>query len=294
MARTSIPSRCPRCGARVSTSDAVCPACRLDLGAPNVREVDTDAERMALAKREARAQARARKRDCLGQYEELGNRLAGHSGVVVTMPATVAMVLFKTMSALYAGFESQVQAGVRRPPLPIDDRERASVAGTLFGSYAKEILYGVLSLNTWGLRTYGEVHCRLRDETIAHRVTFLETNSYHFVRRRKVIPGDPLPTGYRAVWSNRHLLALAKLQPHLGKEQDQKQWPTILVRSDGRDRTKDEFIEAHIYGSFNSESIRDVEIDVEQAPGDLRRLLARIIGARYHESQNPLLERSTP
>ena len=82
------------------------------------------------------------------------------------------------------------------------------------------------------------------------------------------------------------------LQPHLGKEQDPEQWPGILVRSDGRDRTKDEFIEAHIYGSFNSESIRDLEIDEERTPGELRKLLARILDVRYRESQKSLIKRS--
>ena len=202
------------------------------------------------------------------------------------MPATVAHGLFEKTSTLYAGLESQVQGGVRRPPLPLHDRERASVAGMIFGSYAREIRYGVLSLNSWGPRTYGEVHCRLRDETIAHRVTFLETNSYFFVRRQKLIAGDPIPTGYRAVWANRHLLALAKAEPHLEKDGDPAQWPDLLVRSDGRDRSQDEFIEAHIFGSFNSESIGAVEIDKEAASSELGKLLSRIVIARHRESQD--------
>ncbi len=209
------------------------------------------------------------------------------------MPATVAHGLFEKTSTLYAGLEGQVRGGGRRPPLPPQDRQRAGTAGMIFGSYDGEIRYGVLSLNRWGLRTYGKVHCRLRAETIAHRVTFLETNSYLFVRRQELNPGDPIPAGYRAIWANRHLLALAKVEPHLEKDGDPAQWPDLLVRSDGRDRSQDEFIEAHIFGTFNSESIGSVEIDEEGPSNELEKLLARIVVARHRESQDSPIEGST-
>ncbi len=192
------------------------------------------------------------------------------------MPATVAWNLLRRQEALYAGYESQVNAGIRTPARSEHDRQRAAVGGVVFGSYAKEIRYGVLSLDNLGVRNYGPVHCRLRERAVAHRVTFMEENSFHFVERHGLTPSDSLPAGYRAVWRERDKLASTKLEPQLAHDQTAEDWAQLLVKN-GRNRSEDEFVEAHVFGSFNKDSVERIEIDEATSLSDHERFLCRHI-----------------
>lgn len=129
---------------------------------------------------------------------------------------------------------------------------------TLFGSYAHKVRYGVLSLNNLGLPTYGDICCRLRSVAVRDRTSFLETNSYEFVKLHGVRAGEPIPLGFRAVWDNRHFLALAKLVALLQPRQARSDWEALMFRSDGLDRSNDDFIEAHIFGGFDREAVEDM------------------------------------
>jgi hypothetical protein len=160
---------------------------------------------------------------------------------------------------IYANYDGLVGAGARRAAPLKNDRLRRGVDGIIHGSIAEEIRYGVLSLTNDGLPTYGDVCCRLKSITIRDRVSFLETNSYAFVRTHKVVAGDPIPPGFRSAWENRHKLAAAKLGPHLTRRSGKREWQRLLIRTDGVDRANDEFIEAHIFGGFNLHAIETME-----------------------------------
>jgi hypothetical protein len=174
------------------------------------------------------------------------------------MPAKVAMALFQDPNSLYTNYEKLVGANVRKPSDPNNDRHRCAVGGLLFGSYANYIIYGVLSLTEEGLPTYGDVHCRLRSVTIDKRTSFLETNSYKFIKDHGIVPGDKLPVGYMACWRHRHSLVLAKLADRLSSGQTESDWQAILIQSDGQNRKNDDFIEAHIYEDFDRNAIESL------------------------------------
>ncbi len=235
-----------------------CPSCRADAGAPNVRRCRTDENLKALETRVNASRARANVIGCSNGYGALEAILKEKSGVVVSMPAGIARKLFEDPGSLYANYEQLVGANLRMPADLDNDRRRCAVGALLFGSYAYCIVYGVLSLTENGLPTYGDVYCRLRTVAIAERTSFLETNSYRFVRDHSIVPGDTWPIGYTADWKHRNSLVLAKLANCLSTGQTESDWQNLLVSSDGQNREDDDFIEAHIYESFDKNAVESM------------------------------------
>ena len=275
---------CSVCGAPLVAILRHCPTCQTDAGAPNVRRCRTDENLKALTARYDSAQTRASAIGCSKEFSDLADLVENKSGVVVAMPAKVAMALFQDPNSLYTNYEKLVGANVRKPSDPNNDRHRCAVGGLLFGSYANYIIYGVLSLTEEGLPTYGDVHCRLRSVTIDKRTSFLETNSYKFIKDHGIVPGDKLPVGYMACWRHRHSLVLAKLADRLSSGQTESDWQAILIQSDGQNRKNDDFIEAHIYEGFDKNAVelmvastgkklsRDERIDLDIAISKFNRL----------------------
>jgi hypothetical protein len=174
------------------------------------------------------------------------------------MRAITARSLTEDPRQVYQNYERLVGSGMRQPVNADDDKRRAQVAGTLFGTYASSIRYGLLSLSEIGLPTYGGVHCKLRTIAIEKRVSFLEYNSYPFVQTYRIGTGAKIAKGHRAVWGNRHELVLAKLSPGLKRGQTKSDWQSLMVRTDARDRSTDDFVEANIYEGFNIHSIESM------------------------------------
>lgn len=249
---------CSICGAPLSVSMRQCPTCRTDAGAPNVRRCRTADNLKALLERVDASRAKASGMGCSKEFNELEATIKEKSGVVVSMPAALARKLLEDPKSLYENYESLVGASIRKPADSDNDRQRCAVGGLLFGSYADRIVYGVLSLAEEGLPTYGDVHCRLRSVTIDKRTSFLEANSYRFVRDHRIVPGDKLPVGYMACWNHRHELVLAKLVDRLSTGQTESEWQSILIQSDGRNRENDDFTEAHIFESFDRNAIESL------------------------------------
>jgi len=174
------------------------------------------------------------------------------------MPASRARQLFENPAELYANYEKLVGAGLRAPAPFANDQHRCAVSALLFGSYANRIVYGALSLTTEGLPTYGAAHCRLRPVSVKQRTSFLQMNSFNFVKCTEMAPGDPIPPGYMASWGERHSLVLAKLADRLSVGQTESEWQAMLIASDGVNRHNDDFVEAHVYGGFDCNAIESL------------------------------------
>jgi hypothetical protein len=279
----SLPSpACPRCGSPMSESLRYCAGCRYDLGAPNLRLANLDRERAALDARVAAARQAAITNGCLVEFDTFAKELEQRSAVVISVPALVLRMIVSDTRMIYVNIEKLIAAGVRVPPTFADDSHRRLVAGALFGSFGEAIAYGALSLTTEGVPTYGDMFCRLRTIAVEDRVSFLEENSYSFVKHR-LSPNGGLPFGYRSGWKNRHLLALAKLAPKLRPGSTVDDWQKLLVSSDGVNRAKDDFVEAHVYDGFNVFSIDDlVPIPGKKLSRDAQ-LDVRIVMERFKE-----------
>jgi len=250
---------CYRCGSFISDSERHCPTCKADVGAPNVRRCFTKENLSALLARFEEARIKVEKKGCSREFGDLETLIERKSGVVISVPAGIARKLFEDPNSLYANYENLVGGNVRKPAHFDDDRERCAVGGLLFGSYAKNIVYGVLSLTEEGLPTYGDVYCRLRSVAINRRTSFLETNSYKFVKDHSITPSSKkLPVGHAACWRRRGALVLTKLSDNLSIGQTESDWQAILIRTDAQNRSNDDFVEAHIYEGFDSNAVESL------------------------------------
>lgn len=249
---------CRVCGSETNELVRFCPTCQGDLGAPNVRIAMVQDEVDALASRLEAARSNAVNRGVEAEFDSLLAHLSSASHVVVAMPLLCARLFFEKERQIYANYEKLVGAGIRMPAQLENDADRRAVGGRLFGSFAKEICYGVLSLDGTSLANYGLVFVRLRDVAIKHRVSFLHENSYLFVDQHDLSVRGGFPQGYLSGWHNRGELAATKMEPMLKAGSGPADWARELVVQ-GEGRSNDMCVEAHIYGGFDVKAFEDVQ-----------------------------------
>lgn len=248
---------CPHCGTNVVELVRHCPTCQKDLGFPNVRSAMGPGEVEALSQRFEAARGAAGRRGVQAEFDSLASEVASKSHVVMAVPALFARTFLSDPRKLYVGYEKLVGSGSRQPSSVQDDGDRRSVGGRLFGSFAEEIRYGVLSLDGTSLGNYGMVFMQLRDVAVAQRVSFLQENSYLFVEAHSILARGDLPKGYRSGWNDRGKLAAVKLEPMLAAGSSVADWACQIV-CQGASRSDDKCIEAHVFGSFDANAVESV------------------------------------
>lgn len=242
-----IAEKCPECDTSLSWASDHCQGCGIPIGAPNVREVA--AERAALMRRYDQAVADNRKRGCESIADAFTTAVAEYSQAAINLwPAFLGQML-RDDKPLYSGYALQTEAETRLAADRSNDRKRRGTEGTLFGDYGLDIRYAALSLDGRGLVSYGSCTVSLRDALCQNKATLLEENAYDFVRRHRLLPGDPIPEARRALWKDRQYLATAKIAGDLRNDTTPEEFSALLLRSSG-DRATDRFIEVHIHGSF--------------------------------------------
>lgn len=252
----SLEEKCT-CGAPLSVQVESCVACGQHAGFPNVRLLALLGEHDALSQRWNAARTLAKSGGYLARFESIVDEVGTKWRFVVAVPLKIAEMIVGDPKNSYVNYEKLVGSEARRPADFADDAHRRAVAGVLFASIGEKIVYGALALSGSGLATYGEVFLTLNDNAVKKRVTFLETNSYDFVKTHGL---EALPKGYRSDWANRGKLAVSKLCDadafRIGAKAEM--WRSALFFTDGQNRNKDEFIEGHLYGSFNLYSIDSI------------------------------------
>lgn len=251
---------CPECKSTLIENLRHCPTCKYDAGAPNVRASLKPENIKKLDERYRVAFESAKTKDCLSSFEDFEKCINEKSGVVIAMPAKVIRDFLDDPRILYKNYEKLVGDKNRVPAQADNDSHRMAVAGFLFGTNANCIIYGALSLSDIGLPTYGQVYCRLKSIAIQKRTSFLESNSFKFVSDKKINFGDKLPLGYISDWENKHKIVLSKLSDLITSDQNEDEWQSILLQSNGVDRDKDEIIEAHIFEEFNHNAIDSIAL----------------------------------
>jgi len=245
--------RCFVCDETVESASDRCLTCGADVGAPNVRAATTSAEINALQARYDDAIHRAKARgagDTLSAFEKA---LASSSAVVNCSLYFLREFVSKS-NELYANYHRTVQSGVRKAAGPDRDQERTVVDAILFRSYASSICCAALSLNGQGLLSYGPYALRLRNIAVANRSSVLEENSFDFVDRHKLGAKTPIPMGYRSDWASRGKLAVAKLADLIDVGPQKGGFSQLLLKSNG-DRSEDQFMEVHIFGTFDFSAV---------------------------------------
>jgi len=215
------------------------------------------AEIKALSRRFDAARITASARGLQSEFDSLVSEVASNSHVVVAVPPLFARTFLSDPRMIYNNYENLVESGSRQPSHMQSDGDRKSTGGRLFGSFAHEIRYGVLSLDGTSLPNYGLAFLKLRDVAVEQRVSFLHENSYLFLESHGITVQGYLPQGYRSGWQNRDMLAAAKLEPMLAAGSSVTNW-TRQVVVQGANRSEDKCIEAHVFGGFNALAVESV------------------------------------
>jgi hypothetical protein len=179
------------------------------------------------------------------------------SSAVITISVDVLKLLSTNDNALFTNYHQAVRAQVRRSAKLPFDQQRCAVDGKMWGSAGDQIRYAALSLDGSGLASYGSCFVTLRESHIAHRASVLECNTFDFLER--ITPGQELPLGYRSSWAERNKVAVSKCATELKPGTQEKDFPQIILKSTG-DRAQDEFIEVHIYGTFDMGSVDSIKV----------------------------------
>jgi hypothetical protein len=204
------------------------------------------------------------------------------SKVVICRSLSVIQTLMSDENQLYNTFYQQVGSQSR---IPLDnswDRGRVAVDGTLFPYYQENMVFGALSLDDRGVKSFGPYALVLKEEMIFRRTTVFEENSFTFCQtKHRIVAGDPVPPGYRAVWSERDRLAMAKLHSKVDRGTLPDNYPGILLSEPTRSLEAD-FIEVHIYGSIHRTAVERITGPIPKDHSDrvilrsLKRKLAEV------------------
>jgi hypothetical protein len=250
---------CRQCGENVPASVRSCPSCQEDVGFPNVRAAETREEKAALQIRLSHAETSAKTRNCDAILRDFGKAVL-LSKAVFCRNLGVVSSLVSSDSALYTNFYKQIDGEIRLPEDNRFDRGRSAVDGTLFPNYHKNICFAALSLDNVGLTRYGAYSIVLKEKMVFQRAAVFEENSFTFCQtKHRIIVGEQIPPGYRAIWKDRGELAMAKLHSAIQPTTRPEQYPGILLHSGTNPRVDDDdFIEVHIWGAIHRTAIERI------------------------------------
>lgn len=260
--------KCRSCGNPVSFHRRTCHVCESDIGFPNVRQAER--EEPQLRDRYASAQASAKARGITKQLKGFEASFA-QSKAVLARSSKQVIELIGSDNMLIATFAKQVRQGARLAENNSWDRGRESAESAVHPQYSDEIHYAVLSLTSLGAPYYGNCHIVLTSELIEKRTSLFEENPFLFMNRHQVIAGVRIPEGYRAVWSNRGMLAVAKLHSKIESTTTDANYQNILISGDGPEV---DFIEAHIYGAIHAKTFSKITFFGQQSAVDKALLKA--------------------
>lgn len=263
------------CGEELPGSVDVCPACGRQAPPPNIRVAESQEEVKALNRRVEIAEKEAGVRGALGKLNEFAELVANSSRACINAPVSKIQSMFSSSKELYNTFYSQVESGGRIAEDNAYDPKRLIADTLLFPNYHKQIVFSALSLNGIGPSGYGPHTIVLKESAIAHRATAFETNSFNFCDTHGLGMSKPIPKGYRAKWEERAKIAKAKLAPFIAEDTLPEDFPKILLKNSFAGTADDEFIEVHIYGSFNSGAIEKVTLGKASTKAD-KALLSSI------------------
>jgi hypothetical protein len=230
-----------------------CPACGTDNGLPNLRRAKH--EQAALTLRYEAAMTDCKTRGLETTALDFAQKIQQDSHAVINGTASFFYSFFDDDRNLYTTYDLQIAGQMRTAAAYEDDIRRREVGSKVFGAYAKEIRYAALTLTGRGLTSYGGCSMVLNADICGNLASLTEENTYELVGHHPA----GIPDGFRAVWTERHKLSLAKLAPKLTAATTPGHYAALLFFSEGR-RATDQFIEVHLYGPFSCNSIKSASI----------------------------------
>jgi len=242
--------KCQNCQEEVPEHVRNCVVCGTDVGYPNVRAAMRPEEVDALERRLNEAEDDAGSRGCKAILQAFRDVIS-QSEAVICYPLGKLNEFVSSDQQLYQTFYNAIGSEGRLPEDNEWDKIRAPVDSLLFPYYHEHIRFGSLSIDRTGISGYG-YGMVLKEIAIKDRATVFEENTILFIKKHRIVAGDPIPLGYRASWIKRSLLAIAKLGKRLIPQMTKADFSSLLASS--HDRNAD-FIEVHIYGPIHRRAI---------------------------------------
>jgi hypothetical protein len=246
---------CVKCSAPIPLWAKDCPVCQTPAGFPNVRVASREAETEGLKQRVESARSSARARGSVAQLEAF-EAAVENSHAVMSRRVESLQDWMQAQNPLWYSFHRQVEMG-RIPNEDPWDEGRESAEAAINPYTYREMNFAALSLDGAGITSYGPFGLTLRDADIEDRTTVFEENPFFFNKKHHVIAGQTPPKGYRSVWGERARLAIAKLHSKISSGTPSTEFATILME-DRREESDCDFVEVHIYGAVNRQSITRV------------------------------------
>lgn len=156
---------------------------------------------------------------------------------------------------LYSVYFQQRDRGFMVPEGEKWDILRGAADEALYQHKKTEIRVAALTMDGVGVLSYGECSLVLKEQMIAHRTIVFDPESI-------LIPQShafELPYGYRAVWSERGKLAVAKLAARIHQGTQPREYPGLLLKPGGS-IADDVFVEVHIWGPLTIRAVERVII----------------------------------
>ncbi|HLG14686.1 MAG TPA: hypothetical protein VJH03_09335 [Blastocatellia bacterium] len=259
--------QCQFCNNPRPRAASVCPHCGRPGLYPNVEEAEDRDERAALTRRYEAALVGSTTRGADGALKDFEAAAANSSAVLARSPGELLRLASSDLE-LYATFYQLIEGGVRLSSGDEWDFRRQVADLTLFPGYFKQIRFAALSLDGFGLRTFGSCSITLRADMIAHRTSVLEENSVLFVERHGAASKKgAVPQGYRATWNDRGRLCAAKLHKAVDSDTGPDKYSSLLMRQ-GATSEEHEFVEAHIFGPMTIRTIEQVTVSKRRKRAD--------------------------
>ncbi|WP_380784903.1 hypothetical protein [Sphingomonas sp. R86521] len=223
------------------------------------------AEVAALAEREAEATETATRNGATGVLGRLRTR-AEDSKMVINRKLRSLSRWVNSEDELYLNFYGLRKRGMKA----VDDRynrQRVSAENTVSPGFYEDLIVGALTIDDQGMSYYGPWSVIIRDDHIRPRASVFWENPFPFLKRMKVISGDDAPEGFRAPWSARSRLAVAKLGGRLNADDDEDAIAETFI---GPDRGSEhcDFIEVHVYHELHVDGIERIEAPVLVPSGE--------------------------
>lgn len=240
--------KCSFCDNEVPPPAQACPHCGRPGNFWNVIDANKTEERAALERRYQAAKNDAIARKVEAELARFENAVADSKATISRYYSEVLRLVSNTRQ-LYGTYYQLRDAGLRLPDGSEWDIVRQLADNVLFPDYKEQIRFGTLTLDGLGLLNYGDCSIVLREKMIADRTSVFEENSALFMERHeiKVSRKPNLPKGYRAPWSERAKLGLAKLHRRIDSTTTPDKYSQILLKG-GATSERDDFIEVHIFG----------------------------------------------
>lgn len=263
--KATIASRvrdCKDCGNSMPIARTSCPHCGRPSLFPNVDLAGDTVEQVKLRRRFEAALADCHNRAC-------GDVVNAFIDACRSSVAVFACDILKLHRQLGTGteiFETYYDLEHLRLHASVFERFdwprlRPQAEIELLGSHHNldQLHYACLSIDGRGLESYGDCVVELAEPMIAHRASCFEGNTAVLY----ALDHD-FTTRLRSVWADRHALCAAVFAAQINASTALNDFPAIIVNADPAERSRDRFIEVHVFGPMTKQTFGSIRIDTRK------------------------------